>query len=196
MSASAGLSSAKNRRSGNEVKFAGQPNLPPPQNTRQAQQKAAGGQQYRPTAGQAPAQAPASTSATMQSQRPPHPMEILKSHEFRLRDLEATKQEDTPSPDASANLAALTKRIVGLETQNTALLERTKLITQNDVAVNVLKTRVDELTSLVIKMSKELESVSILVKDYNNNIFLKITEGVEEVTVQDVTVEEVEAQEE
>lgn len=194
MSASAGLSSAKNRRSGNEVKFAGQPHLPPPQNTRQAQPKAAGGQQYRPTSGQAPA--PGASSATMQSQRPPHPMEILKSHEFRLRDLEATKQEDTTSPDTSANVAALTKRIVGLETQNTALLERTKLITQNDVAVNVLKTRVDELTSVVIKMSKELESVSILVKDYNNNIFLKITEGVEEVTVQDVTVEEVAAQEE
>jgi len=73
MSGTAGLSAAKNRRSGNEVKFNGQSkSMPPPEQTSVSQ-----------------VQQPMVRQQNMM----PNPIEILKSHEFRLQQLEGENME-------------------------------------------------------------------------------------------------------
>jgi len=104
MSGTASLSAAKNRRSGNEVKFNGQSKQPmPPQNTRppsQPQQcSRQGGQQQ--CGQQPPIQSP------MQPQTqfiPPHPLVLLKSHELRLQKIEASASL-SPKEDESSQMA-------------------------------------------------------------------------------------------
>ena len=72
MSGTAGLSAAKNRRSGNEVKFNGQSkSMPPPQQTAVSQQP-----------------------VMRQQNMMPNPMEILKSHELRLQQIEGEKMRE------------------------------------------------------------------------------------------------------
>jgi hypothetical protein len=78
MSGTASLSAAKNRRSGNEVKFNGQPKQPIPYQNMP--------QQYT------------SQQNVKQMQPPPHPLVILKSHELRLQKIETN---DNPELDYS-----------------------------------------------------------------------------------------------
>jgi hypothetical protein len=98
MSGTAGLSAAKNRRSGNEVKFSGQPKQPiPPQHSYQNMQHSAphqrGGQQQQPIPPQS------------QQIQPPHPLVLLKSHEIRLQKIESAMTSDCEAtPDEFYNL--------------------------------------------------------------------------------------------
>jgi hypothetical protein len=167
MSGTAALSAAKNRRSGNEVKFNGQSkSLPPPQDTRQRQQPTSQNNRQQ----QSPAQ-PA------QFQKPPHPMEILKSHELRLREIEGNKTEsnvvDKNVPLASSNEYSLLKSdhaslksdhaslksdhaslkniVSALDKKNATNLEQT---------LTVLKKRFEEQNTLIITLCKQLTEVS------------------------------------
>jgi len=83
MSGTAGLSAAKNRRSGNEVKFNGQQKqLPQPQSCSQkGGQQQCGVQQQYGVQQNMPLQ--------FNPQAPPHPLVLLKSHELRLQKLES-----------------------------------------------------------------------------------------------------------
>ena len=108
MSGTASLSAAKNRRSGNEVKFNGQqkqPMPPPPQSPSQPY--------FRP--GSQPAMQQKNTQQNMQQntqqntqQKPnstftplPHPLVLLKSHELRLQKLEKTDSTSVDSGQTS-----------------------------------------------------------------------------------------------
>ena len=86
MSGSAGLSAAKNRRSGNEVKFNGQSkHLNPPHQQRGPSQQCSqnGGKKQCGVPQQDP---PPQHGQQMQ---PPHPLVLLKSHELRLQKIES-----------------------------------------------------------------------------------------------------------
>jgi len=87
MSGTAGLSAAKNRRSGNEVKFNGQQKQPfPDKNIHQPH--------FAPQHGKQPSQ-PSQTSQTSQPFQPPHPLVLLKSHELRLQKIENKDTSDS-----------------------------------------------------------------------------------------------------
>lgn len=128
MSGNASLSAAKNRRSGNEVKINGQNKQapPPPQQTRQQQAQAqAQGQQAQ---------------AQGQLQRPPHPMDILKSHELRLRTIESSTVEKDLLNLKDNDLKLLQKRISELHavmTNITKEVEAVKALLKNKETIPV-----------------------------------------------------------
>ena len=103
MSGTAGLSAAKNRRSGNEVKFNGQSKQPIPVQQQQQQQRPPtqqcsqkGGQQ------QCGVQQIIPPQYGQQLQPPPHPLLLLKSHELRLQKIESIISSDS-EPESSTD---------------------------------------------------------------------------------------------
>ena len=102
MSGTAGLSAAKNRRSGNEVKFNGQSKQPIPVQ-----------QQQRPPSQQSSQKSGHSQSGVQETiplqygqqlQPPPHPLLLLKSHELRLQKIESIISSDSePEPETSTD---------------------------------------------------------------------------------------------
>jgi len=178
MSGTAALSAAKNRRSGNEVKFNGQSkSLPPPQDTRQQNNKQAPPQNNNR---QTPPQ-----QNNSQGQQMPHPMEILKSHESRLQDIEGSgmAQDFSSHIDDYASLKAdyallktdysLFKNSVNFfEKNSAAVLERTTNNVLLEKTIVDLQTRVEELSLLVATMSKHLTSVATSLSEHSNLIDL------------------------
>jgi hypothetical protein len=113
MSGTAGLSAAKNRRSGNEVKFNGQSKQPSPSQQQRAppppqQCSQKGGQQ----------QCGIQQSISPQQIQPPpyHPLVLLKSHELRLQKIESIISSDLepePEPEPSTdNYSTLLKDFI------------------------------------------------------------------------------------
>jgi len=173
MSGTAAISAAKNRRSGNEVKFNGQSkSLPPPQDPRQQQQQQNGRQQ--PNGRQQQQQ-------QQQQQQPqrmqvPHPMEILKSHEMRLRELEGSAEQPsetnttTNTDDYTAlqsDNAALKNSVSILEKKITVLLERTIYLEQ---IITGTKGRVEDFNTTVINLSSQLSNVESSVSEHSRFI--------------------------
>jgi hypothetical protein len=100
MSGTAGLSAAKNRRSGNEVKFNGQSKQPSP--FQQQQRAPPPPQQCSQKSGEQ--QCGLQQNIPPQLQPPPHPLLLLKSHELRLQKIESiilsdSEIESEPSTD-------------------------------------------------------------------------------------------------
>ena len=142
MSGTAALSSAKNRRSGNEVKINGQiKSLPPPQNTRQQQQ------QQQPQQHQQHQQ-------PQQPQRPPHPLEILKSHELRLRVIENNKDESSKNE----NVVSSNDDDINTLKSDIYLLKTT------------LKTQVEDLNKLISTLSTKMIDVANSVNQHSDLI--------------------------
>ena len=133
MSGNASLSAAKNRRSGNEVKISGQNKQapPPPQKTRQ-QQQGQQGQQGQGQQGQGQQQ-----QQEQHLQRPPHPMDILKSHELRLREIESSTVEQDLLSLKDNDLKQLKQRMTELNqviANITKEVELVKSLLKNNVA--------------------------------------------------------------
>jgi hypothetical protein len=164
MSGTAGLSAAKNRRSGNEVKFNGQSkSLPPPEQTntqvngRQQQQQ----QQQQPT------------------MMMPNPMEILKSHEFRLKKLELNNPESSNVEQDLLNhkVDYLTLKTDFLTLKNDLLVKgkvesHGKIDSQGKIDkaepnpdVLALQQRVTELNAIISSMAKELNAVKLYLRE-------------------------------
>ena len=181
MSGTAALSAAKNRRSGNEVKFNGQSkSLPPPQNTRQPAQQ----QNNRQPVQQQQQQ------QQMQQQQAPHPMEILKSHELRLQEVE----KSTIAQDFSCHIddylssksdLALLKSDYSLlktdyslfknsvnffEKNNAAIAERANNNSYLEQTLTSLKIRVEELSQIIFTLSAHLCKVESLVEEHSTLI--------------------------
>ena len=132
MSGNASLSAAKNRRSGNEVKISGQNKQapPPPQKTRQQQQ----GQQQCQSQQQCQQQG---QQQEQHLQRPPHPMDILKSHELRLREIESSTVEQDLLSLKDNDLKQLKQRMTELNqviANITKEVELVKALLKNNVA--------------------------------------------------------------
>ena len=180
MSGTAAISAAKNRRSGNEVKFNGQSkSLPPPQDPRQQQNS-----RQQPNGRQQPQQLP----QQQQQQQPqrmqvPHPMEILKSHEMRLRELEGSAEQPsetnttTNTNDYTAlqaetallqsDNAALKNSVSILEKKITVLLERTIYLEQ---IITGTKGRVEDFNTTIINLSTQLSNVESSVSEHSRFI--------------------------
>ena len=173
MSGSAGLSSAKNRRSGNEVKIIGQnkplPQQPQQQNAKQPQQNAKQPPQQN---ARQPQQQP------QQMMQPPHPLEILKSHELRLRKIESeiyTDNEPTDENDFEQIFLAhktdynefkndyslFKNRVLLSEKNKVATLEHSIKTTQVDSDLLTLHRRIDDLTRTIELLSRELARVKV-----------------------------------
>jgi hypothetical protein len=159
MSGTAGLSSAKNRRSGNEVKVNGQnKSFPQPEQTKAAQ----------PIARQA------SASSL------PNPMEILKSHEFRLQKIEGVNMEQYVLNHKVDYLSFKTDFL----TLKNDLLENKKISTctmktntvdkKPAVDMNALQQRVVELNTLVSNMVKELTDVKRYIREEVEPVLVKV----------------------
>jgi hypothetical protein len=104
MSGTAGLSAAKNRRSGNEVKFNGQTKQPIPPQQQQQQRGPPPAQQCSQKGGQkqcgVPQQGPPPQYGQQMQMQPPHPLVLLKSHELRLQKIESIiSSEPEPEPE-------------------------------------------------------------------------------------------------
>ena len=177
MSGTAAIAAAKNRRSGNEVKFNGQSkSLPPPQDPRQQQQQ--NGRQQPQQNNRQQQQPP-----QQQRMQVPHPMEILKSHELRLRELEGsteqpsdtntvTNTEDYTALQADTVLlksdnAALKNSVSILEKKITVLLDRTIYLEQ---IITGTKGSVEELSATVVALSKQLADVITSVSEHSRFI--------------------------
>uniref|UniRef100_A0A6C0IHA2 Uncharacterized protein n=1 Tax=viral metagenome TaxID=1070528 RepID=A0A6C0IHA2_9ZZZZ len=181
MSGSAGLSSAKNRRSGNEVKIIGQnkplPQQPQQQNAKQPQQNAK--QPPQQNAKQPPQQnARQPQQQPQQMMQPPHPLEILKSHELRLRKIESeiyTDNEPTDENDFEQIFLAhktdynefkndyslFKNRVLLSEKNKVATLEHSIKTTQVDSDLLTLHRRIDDLTRTIELLSRELARVKV-----------------------------------
>ena len=179
MSGTAALSAAKNRRSGNEVKFNGQSkSLPPPQDPRQQQQQN-GRQQTNGRQQQQPPQ----QQQQPQRMQVPHPMEILKSHEMRLRELEGSAEQpsETNTVTNTDDYAALQSETVLLKSDNaalknsvsilekkiTVLLERTIYLEQ---IITGTKGRVEDFNTTVTNLSTQLSNVESSVSEHSRFI--------------------------
>jgi hypothetical protein len=173
MSGTAGLSAAKNRRSGNEVKFNGQSkSLPPPEQTN--------------------TQANTQVNGRQQQQQPtmmmPNPMEILKSHEFRLKKLELNNPESSGVEQDLLNhkVDYLTLKTDFLTLKNDLLVKgkidsHGKIESQGKVYkdeqqskankaepntdVLALQQRVTELNTIISNMAKELNAVKLYLRE-------------------------------
>ena len=189
MSGTAAISAAKNRRSGNEVKFNGQSkSLPPPQDPRQQQQQ---NSRQQPNGRQQP-QPPQQQQQQQQQQQPqrmqvPHPMEILKSHEMRLREIEGsleqpsetntttntvTNTDDYAALQAETVLlksdnAALKNSVSILEKKITVLLERIIYLEQ---IITGTKGRVEDFNTTIINLSSQLSNVESSVSEHSRFI--------------------------
>jgi hypothetical protein len=149
MSGTAGLSAAKNRRSGNEVKFNGQSkSIPPPE-------KMSPQQQQQPM---------------VRHQHPmPNPMEILKSHEFRLQELEGENMEQD---FLNHKLEFLTLKTDFLTLKN-ELLMNNKISkvdvpccsSTNTAEITALQQRVGELNTIVANLNKEIASIKQYIRE-------------------------------
>ena len=205
MSGTAALSAAKNRRSGNEVKFNGQSkSLPPPQDTRQQQNsrqapppQQQNGRQTTQQNNKQQQQGQQQQGQQCQPGQMPHPIEILKSHELRLQDIEGSgmaqdfsshiddyvllKSEHASLKSEHASLKsdyALLKTDYSLfknsvkffEKNSTAVLERSNNNIQSEQTITGLKDRIEELSALVINLSKHLEDVSNSVNKHSSII--------------------------
>jgi predicted phage tail protein len=160
MSGTAGLSAAKNRRSGNEVKFNGQSKSLPP------------GEQMH--------QQPI---ARQQISAPPNPMEILKSHEFRLQRLES---EDTEQDLLNHKVDYLTLKTDFLTLKNELLVNNkieasTVKNANNDNNTNnantevlALQQRVTELNTIITNMGKEIASIKQYVREKVEPVLVKV----------------------
>ena len=183
MSGTAALSAAKNRRSGNEVKFNGQSkSFPPPQDTRQQQNS----RQAPPPQQQNGRRVTQQNNKQQPGQQPgqmPHPMVILKSHELRLQDIEGSgmAQDFSSHIDDYASLKSdhaslksdyvLFKNSVNcFEKSNKAVLDRSTNNVQSDQTITGLKDRIEELSALVINLSKHLEDVSNSVNKHSSQL--------------------------
>jgi hypothetical protein len=163
MSGTAALSSAKNRRSGNEVKINGQAkSLPPapPQNTRQmpqAQQQQRPGQQAQAQQQQRPGQqgqqAQAQAPGQLQ-QRPPTPMDILKSHEIRLRKIEGFEIDQEFS-------AHMEDYLVFKTTSKDLEQKVSTNHTKSDIKFASMERRIQELTQLIQTLSQSLSDLQV-----------------------------------
>ena len=120
MSGTAGLSAAKNRRSGNEVKFNGQTKQPiPPQQQQQQQQRAPPPPQHQRTPPQqcsqkgGQQQCGVQKPVPLQQMQPPHPLVLLKSHELRLQKIESIISSDVePEPSTDEYYSTLLKDFI------------------------------------------------------------------------------------
>jgi hypothetical protein len=164
MSGTAGLSAAKNRRSGNEVKFNGQSkSIPPPEQTSVASQP------------------------TMRQQNiMPNPMEILKSHEFRLQQLEGENMEQdflnhkvdfltlktdfltlkndllTNNKISKTDVTATSKSDVNSKVE---MASCSSSKTSNSAEVTALQQRVGELNTIVANLTKEIFSIKQYIRE-------------------------------
>ena len=150
MSGSAGLSSAKNRRSGNEVKFNGQTkSLPPGERTSIAQQQQQQKQQQQQQQQQALG-------------RPPNPMDILKSHELRIQQLETDKVKYDLLNHSVDYLTLKTEML----TLKNALLEANKSDELNlrvdkvNLEISLLKNLVSDITKMYDEFVKKHECLN------------------------------------
>ena len=151
MSGSAGLSSAKNRRSGNEVKFNGQTkSLPPGERTSIAQHQQQQQQQLQQKQQQQQQQALG---------RPPNPMDILKSHELRIQQLETDKVKYDLLNHSVDYLTLKTEML----TLKNALLEANKSDELNlrvdkvNLEISLLKNLVSDITKMYDEFVKKHE---------------------------------------
>ena len=153
MSGTAGLSAAKNRRSGNEVKFNGQSkSIPPPEQTSMTGQP-----------------------LMRQTSAMPNPMEILKSHEFRLQQLEEENMEQdflnhkvdflTLKTDflTLKNELLTNNKIVNASKVEVATCNNTK--STNSAEVTALQQRVGELNTIVANLTKEIVSIKQYIRE-------------------------------
>ena len=153
MSGTAGLSAAKNRRSGNEVKFNGQSkSMPPPEQTSVTGQP-----------------------LMRQANTMPNPMEILKSHEFRLQQLEGENMEQdflnhkvdflTLKTDflTLKNELLMNNKIVNASKVEVATCNNTKSTASAEVTA--LQHRVGELNSIVANLTKEISSIKQYIRE-------------------------------
>jgi hypothetical protein len=162
MSGNASLSAAKNRRSGNEVKIHGQPKaMPPPQNTRQVPQAQQRPQsqpqsqsQPQPQSQAQQSQAQQGQAQPQQQQRAPHPMEILKSHELRLRTIEGFQidQEFAAHMEDYLVFKTNTKKIEQTVSGNNSQVES---------QMAAMDRRIQELTKLVRTLSQSLSDLQM-----------------------------------
>lgn len=146
MSGTAGLSAAKNRRSGNEVKFTGQPKpfIPSPQ---QCSQKGCGGQKPMPPQPQ----------MQMQPQmQPPHPLVVLKSHELRLQKIESSENQNT-FDTLFKDLEQHKEDYSSFKQDYTALKSSLNLNTKktSDTDIVTLQRRVDEMQKHIMFLLSE-----------------------------------------
>ena len=154
MSGTAGLSAAKNRRSGNEVKFNGQSkSIPPPVQTSISSQQ----------------------SVVRQQNMMPSPMEILKSHEFRLQQLEG---DNMKQEFLNHKLDFLTLKTDLLTLKNELLVNNKKAevlsgtnascgtnASTNSAEVTALQNRVSELNTIVANLTKEIGSIKQYIRE-------------------------------
>lgn len=150
MSGSAGLSSAKNRRSGNEVKFNGQTkSLPPGERTSIAQHQQQQQQQQKQQQQQALG-------------RPPNPIDILKSHELRIQQLETDKVKYDLLNHSVDYLTLKTEML----TLKNALLEANKSDELNirvdkvNLEISLLKNLVSDFTKMYDEFIKKHECLN------------------------------------
>jgi len=152
MSGTAGLSAAKNRRSGNEVKFNGQSkSIPPSEQTSVSAQP-----------------------IIRQHHTMPNPMEILKSHEFRLQELEG---ENVEQELLNYKVELLTLKTDFLTFKNELLVNNNKMDVSNistassssapntSAEVTALQQRVNELNMNLVVLNKELTSIKQYIRE-------------------------------
>ena len=162
MSGTAGLSAAKNRRSGNEVKFNGQSkSLPPPEKTSVTGQP-----------------------MVRQQNMMPNPMDILKSHEVRLQQLEGENMEQD---FLNHKVEFLTLKSDFLTLKNELLVNNkinkhdvttksdvttkakgtscSSTITCNSAEVKALQQHVGELKAIIANLTKDITSIKQYIKD-------------------------------
>ena len=174
MSGTASLSAAKNRRSGNEVKFNGQqkqPMPPPPQSPSQPY--------FRP--GSQPAMQQKNTQQNTQQnmqQKPnstfkplPHPLVLLKSHELRLQKLEKTDSTSVDSGQTSKDCLVHTEDL-NLLKKEYALIKQEQASAKNapNDKVNQLETvvqthmkKISQLESQIVTMATKMKELYLLV---------------------------------
>jgi len=147
MSGTAGLSAAKNRRSGNEVKIPGQnkQQLPPPQNTRIEHQQ----QQHQ--------------QQPQFQQKMPHPMDILKSHEIRLRQIENGGLNES-SEELSDEFLSFRSDFISFKAE---FLASKNAPVQKGPNVSALQTRINDLCKTVAVLEGELSHIKSLLAEQN-----------------------------
>ena len=174
MSGTAGLSSAKNRRSGNEVKINGQQKaFPPPEQTN--------------TASTQPLVRHATTSNSL-----PNPMEILKSHEFRLQRLESENGEQdmlnhkvdylTLKTDflTLKNELLVNNKVGNVKTDTCTMKTdvctmKTDPLNKNVSAdVSVLQKQVVDLNTLISNMAKEITAIKHYIREKVDPVLTKV----------------------
>ena len=152
MSGTAGLSAAKNRRSGNEVKIPGQnkQQLPPPLNTRVEHQHQ--NQQHQQQQQQPQFQ-----------QKMPHPMDILKSHEIRLRQIENGGLNES-SEELSDEFLSFRSEFISFKAE---FLASKNAPVQKGPNVSALQTRINDLCKTVAVLEGELSHIKSLLAQQN-----------------------------